>query len=1063
MAHAFHHPGWQEAADRFREAVAAVPARAPRTPVYSAATGEPLTEAQAGDAGFWADQLIRPVRFWPALRALLGDGDRLPLEVGPGRTLSVLAKRRDAGGEPVTSLRTGSDDQLAVLRAAARLWARGVPVDWEAAGQPAPVRRTAVPGYPYQRERYWIDPRPDPGPAAGTGAEPVSVVTAVPARDTEPVDVTESPFTTVEWVARHRPDGVAAPGGIALVLLPADRERALDVLLATEQAGYRAVRVRPGDRYDEAAGEFRIRLGEAGDVARVVTELAGRGVVPDALVHAVASAGREPAAGAELSGAVDAAVTSLLALARAATHRPAGHVAPRVMVVTAGSVDVSGNDPLVPANAAAHGILRTLLAESPGLRGTVIDIGDRVPVADLAAELRVAEPERAVALRGHRRWVPVERELDVPDTHADVVRDRGAYLITGGFGGLGLAVARGLAATGRRPRLVLLGRRDPRTTPGHRAVAEIAELQALGADVLPIACDVRDPVAVQTAVSEATRAFGPLSGVFHLAGVPGGQMIAFREPADANAVLAPKTAGTMHLLDALRQGPSPDFVVLFSSRAAVDGLVGGADYAAANGFLDAAAQVSTVSGRVLSIGWPVWLGAGMAGAGGPDLTRLADLVAELDRGEPASLTWEGEFGPRTHWVLDEHRVDRQPIMPGTGMIDLVVGLFAEKLAEPDAAVELTDVVFRTPFGSDRPSTLRVVFTPAGAGHEFEVSSPQGTHTTGRVASVPRVAATTDVDAVRTRLTAAGATGTGVAGNRPFTFGPRWRNISRAWRVDDETLVHLELMAAFAGDLDEHRVHPALLDTATAAVCGPDDGAVVPFLYRRIVLDRDLPAVFYSHVRRRAGGSGTVSADVELIAEDGSVVARIEGFTMRRADFADAAGEGFGKLAAPRRPEPDQELGDPGERMGLTTQEGVRLLMRLLAGRTPPSVLVRHHRDGRPVSPALPAGEPPRQTTPTATSTAMPVAVPAVSTSGPAPEPAPTPAAGVRDRLRGLWEQALGAEPDSDEVDFFDAGGDSLAAVELMAKIRSTFGIELSIGLLLDARTFGALLALVEER
>jgi acyl carrier protein len=730
-------------------------------------------------------------------------------------------------------------------------------------------------------------------------------------------------------------------------------------------------------------------------------------------------------------------------------------------VVTTGSADVSGNDPLNPASAAAHGVLRTLLAESPGLRGAVIDVGDRVPVAELSAELRLAEPDPAVALRGHRRWVPVEREFDVPaaDADAGVVRDRGGYLITGGFGGLGLAVARGLAATGRRPRLALLGRRDP----GPTALAEIAELRALGAEVLPIACDVRDAGATRAAVAEAVAAFGPLSGVFHLAGVPGGQMIAFREPADAAAILAPKTAGTVNLLEALRPGPAPDFVVLFSSRAAVDGLVGGADYAAANGFLDAVAQASTAPGRVLSIGWPVWLGAGMAGADGADLTGLADRVAGLDRGDsagPASLTWEGEFGARTHWVLDEHRVDRQPIMPGTGMIDLVVGLFTGKLAEPDTAVELTDVVFRTPFGSDRPSTLRVVFTPAGEGHEFEVSSEQGTHTTGRVASVPWAAASADVDEVRARLTAAGAAGASVAGNRPFTFGPRWRNISRAWRVGDETLVRLELMAAFADDLDEHRVHPALLDTATAAVCGPDDGALVPFLYRRIVLHRDLPGVFYSHIHRRNSGSGTVAADLRLIAEDGSVVAVVEGFTMRRAEFADAAGEGFGKLAPPRqRSEP--EPADQGGKTGLTTQEGVRLLMRLLAGRTPPSVLVRHHRDGRPVSPALPAGPtPPR---------AVPIPAPP---AGPAQPPARTPVVSTvddlvpvatRDRLRGLWEQTLGDEPEHDGVDFFDVGGDSLAAVELMAKIRSAFGIELSIGLLLDARTFGALLGLVEEQ
>jgi acyl carrier protein len=62
----------------------------------------------------------------------------------------------------------------------------------------------------------------------------------------------------------------------------------------------------------------------------------------------------------------------------------------------------------------------------------------------------------------------------------------------------------------------------------------------------------------------------------------------------------------------------------------------------------------------------------------------------------------------------------------------------------------------------------------------------------------------------------------------------------------------------------------------------------------------------------------------------------------------------------------------------------------------------------------------------------------------------------------MWTQAIGREPASDDEDFFQAGGNSLSAVELMARIRSTLGVQLSIGLLLEARTFGSLRQMVGE-
>jgi acyl carrier protein len=67
---------------------------------------------------------------------------------------------------------------------------------------------------------------------------------------------------------------------------------------------------------------------------------------------------------------------------------------------------------------------------------------------------------------------------------------------------------------------------------------------------------------------------------------------------------------------------------------------------------------------------------------------------------------------------------------------------------------------------------------------------------------------------------------------------------------------------------------------------------------------------------------------------------------------------------------------------------------------------------------------------------------------------------LADTLRDLWRQSVGAPPRDEEDDFFESGGNSLAAVDLMARIRALLGVELSIGLLLETRTFGGLVAVL---
>ncbi|WP_275657196.1 acyltransferase domain-containing protein [Streptomyces sp. DvalAA-19] len=122
----FHSPVLAPAVAGSTELIAALPVRPPRITLHSCYTALPLRPEEAVDPGYWAAQPVAPVRFWPALDALLADGDAVLVETGPGQGLSQLARRHPAvrSGRsvvvPLLPARPGPPERDRVSVAAAR-------------------------------------------------------------------------------------------------------------------------------------------------------------------------------------------------------------------------------------------------------------------------------------------------------------------------------------------------------------------------------------------------------------------------------------------------------------------------------------------------------------------------------------------------------------------------------------------------------------------------------------------------------------------------------------------------------------------------------------------------------------------------------------------------------------------------------------------------------------------------------------------------------------------------------------------------------------------------------
>ncbi|MGW7043577.1 SDR family NAD(P)-dependent oxidoreductase [Streptomyces avermitilis] len=283
---------------------------------------------------------------------------------------------------------------------------------------------------------------------------------------------------------------------------------------------------------------------------------------------------------------------------------------PRLWFVTERAQSVVPGETGNPDLASLRGFVRVLALEHPALLTTLVDI-DLQPglVDDLAQELLADGEADEVAWRGGTRFVARLAAVDSDDACVRVpfVRSDGAYIVTGGLTGLGLATARRLAEQGAG-RIVLNGRR----APGRATQAVLTELGELGTSLVVVQGDIAQP-GVATRLVEAARSKGhSLCGVAHAAAVLQDRIVTDLQSSDIHAVFRPKVTGALQL-EAATAGHDLDWWLVYSSAAALFGSPGQAAYAAANAWLDAHAHRRRAGGLpATAIAWGPWAEVGAA-------------------------------------------------------------------------------------------------------------------------------------------------------------------------------------------------------------------------------------------------------------------------------------------------------------------------------------------------------------------------------------------------------------------------------------------------------------------
>ena len=1089
---------------------------APQIPVLSNRSGALLTAEEATDPDYWVRQLRGTVMFATCIDTLAQVPGRIYLEVGPGKALSSLAQMAPAvkPGQVLSSLRHPDQDVMDdayFFGIIGRLWACGHEADWDQIWGEAKRHRLPLPTYAFQRSRYFIEP--------GTAARPQE--TPLTARFE---DISDWGYRAI-WRPRLADCLLDVESDLdqetqSWLIFEDDMGLASKTADRLEAAGHKIARVRPGDTYAQLASNSYVLAPEQGreGYAALLADLQREGLLPSRIAHFwLVTDGEAFRPGSSFFDRnLEMGFHSLTALSQELGSMDLPQ-APHVTVFTTGAAQYRDEPLPNPEKALIAGPARMLPRELPGFSCTTIDIELPKQPAGIMARLKgeqadditnqlleemLAEPGNAAAIwRGDKRFERDWRALPLPSAQTPAFKKGGTYLITGGYGGIGLSIARHLMEH-FDANVVLISREGlpHRETwarylrmhsPANRTAQRIRAVQALdeigSGEVLPLAADVCNSGQMHRAVLEAEKRFGHLTGVIHGAGAIDDAPLLAKTSEQIAKVLAPKVSG-MRVLDALFPDGSLDLMVLFSSSSTVTAPAGQVDYVAANEYLNAfAAHRAGGKTRVVAVDWGVWANAGMAadamaarqGTGGPGKAAASDqplLDSQGFDGE-GNRIYRTRLDARENWLLNEHRTrSGTAVMPGTGYIELAAEALAGLEVNEDGslpAIELRDLYFLRPLavadGSPAELLIRSVAQEEGYALSFYSAVEEGyvLHAEALATFMEGTAPPpVPLEELNTRCARHQAPHEGRLRSPQeahLSFGPRWHVLRKMAFGTHEGLAALDLSDT-AKD-DGAILHPGLLDLATgwAISLAPGyspDALWVPVSYRSIRIHAPLTTAICSHMRLSSDDTeeaDTALFDVTLTDASGAVLVEVEGFRMQRlaTGFESAATRTMDVTAASiamAASSSKQPLSEAERRLhhniaqGIRAEEGGEALIRALtaaADRSLPQIVVSSLDLKSLIAEASTRAEANEKET-------QSFERPELDTDYVAPENT------VEERLAEHFQTLLGIAQVGTRDSFFDLGGHSLIAVRLFAQIKRDYDVEFPLSVLFEAPSVAAL-------
>ena len=618
----------------FEAKIRQIDLKAPTLPFLSALSGTWISTNEATDPHYWLIQRQNVAPLHDTIIAAWDEPSRVLLEVGPGQTLGALATRhaeahtiRDRTVVATLDVSTIADSaDTTLLRTLANLWLAGVPINWMALYPDEQRRRIALPTYPFEYQRYWVEANP---------SATFMPASTKPVEEGKKADIADW-FYTPLWRQSplfHQPDVVDSlrQQGPWLVFSD-DSSLAHGLVAQLREARCRTIVVYAGTSWVQRSPD-EITLDPSQEIS-YVRLLSSLGCHPHTIVHLwgckAHTDSKKPSA--HFNQLQQYGFYSLLYLAKAITKLSIVDTI-HLWAFSSGTHSITGEEKLNPAAATIAGACRVIPQENMSVTCHHVDIDkprsrswqEQKLLDQLFQEFVTQTTYRTIAYRNIHRWVqhlePIRLE-QTPD-HKQTLRQHGTYLITGGLGDIGLVLARHLART-VQARLVLVGRsRFPdRSEWSHwlathaddnkisRRIRAVQELEQYGSQVLIFSADVASKKEIRSIVEATEAQYGQIHGVIYTAGISEGAgfgTIQDVDRASCELQFQPKVHGLYVLEDLFHDYPL-DFCVVYSSIASILGGLSFIGYTAANCFIDSFVQTHNQTNPYpwVSVNWDTW-------------------------------------------------------------------------------------------------------------------------------------------------------------------------------------------------------------------------------------------------------------------------------------------------------------------------------------------------------------------------------------------------------------------------------------------------------------------------
>ncbi|KZN35380.1 type I polyketide synthase [Pseudoalteromonas luteoviolacea] len=633
VSHAFHSHLTEPVLGEFAEVLEQAQLSAPNTPFVSNLTGTWITAEQAVSTQYWLDHIRQAVNFVDGVNTLAQQCDVL-IEAGPGDTLQKLAKQSVSDSVIVLNSIAHARDLKAPIppfvKSLGKLWQLGVQIEWSEVSEVAQGVEIALPAYQFDKTEFWVDAK------------------AVKASSTRVTEHTGPELLEPIW--QQQLCTVSSPVNLQdqkVVLLASDAPLTTQLSSALTARGATVIQVWQGQTFSALEqNQYRLDCQDASQLNMLHEQVDGFEQIVDCRLL------DEHACGYQL----------LLPLAKWLLGQ--GQI--NWTVVASELFSVLGDEAVSAEKATALGILRVIGMEQTAIRCQLREVmqthrdGSQLQfAAQLVADM--ANDSQEIAYRGRQRFVRTQQALPTITTQEHEVSSSAVTFITGGLGGVGLVIAKLLAAQGHA--LVLQTRSAlPASEQWAALIADkdsdaklvgqltaLTALQDAGVRIAVVQADVLDIASLNVAISHAEQSLGSITQVIHAAGLPGGGMLAQMSAEQAAQSMAAKTQGTDNLLAAFKSHKL-ERMLLCSSLASVLGALGQSDYCAANSYLDAVA-LQPQPFLVQSVNWDAWANIGMAAGHsvgedfGIDEVAAQTLLAGIGQSQApqlyaASLSWQ---------------------------------------------------------------------------------------------------------------------------------------------------------------------------------------------------------------------------------------------------------------------------------------------------------------------------------------------------------------------------------------------------------------------------------------